>query len=197
METIIQLHAGDSLIIVDMQNDFLPGGSLAVSDGDKVIAPLNRAIYLFSEKGLPIFATREWHPPNHISFKGQGGLWPPHCVQHTRGASFAGALDLPCSGHIISKAMSADQDAYSGFDGTNLHLQLRSMRITRLFIGGLATDYCVKATVLDARKLGYSVYVLNDCIRAVNMNPDDDKKALAEMQAAGAVHIQVEHITKG
>ena len=197
MKTIIQLHAGDSLIIVDMQNDFLPGGSLAVPDGDKVIAPLNRAIFLFGEKGLPIFATRDWHPPNHISFKEQGGLWPPHCVQHTRGVSFASALDPPCSGHIISKAMSADQDAYSGFDGTNLHLQLRSMRITRLFIGGVATDYCVKATVLDARKLGYSVYVLNDCIRAVNMNPDDDKKALAEMQAAGAVHIQVEQITKG
>ena len=197
METIIQLHAGDSLIIVDMQNDFLPGGSLAVPDGDKVIAPLNRAIFLFGEKGLPIFATRDWHPPNHISFKEQGGLWPPHCVQHTRGASFASALDLPCLGHIISKAMSADQDAYSGFGGTNLHFQLRSMRITRLFIGGVATDYCVKATVFDARKLGYSVYVLNDCIRAVNMNPDDDKKALAEMQAAGAVHIQVEQITKG
>jgi nicotinamidase/pyrazinamidase len=195
MGPMIPLHVGDSLILVDIQNDFLPGGILAVPDGDKVIPPLNRALFLFGEKGLPIFATRDWHPPKHISFREQGGLWPAHCVQHTRGASFASALDLPCSGHIISK--SAAKDVYSGFDGTDLHLQLQSIGVNRLFVGGLATDYCVKFTVLDARDLGYRVYVLTDCIRAVNMNPNDGKKALAEMEAAGAIHIQMEQIAKG
>lgn len=185
MDALI-LSPGDALFIVDVQNDFLPGGSLEVPDGDQVIPPLNQALFLFGEANLPIFASRDWHPADHSSFIEQGGTWPPHCVQHTRGASFANKLDIPCSIRIISKATSIEEDAYSAFDKTNLHLELQSLRIGRLIIGGLATDYCIKATVLDGLRLGYEIFVLEDAIRAVNGHPDDGDKAILEMQEAGA-----------
>ena len=186
---------GDALILVDVQNDFLTGGNLAVKDGDAILAPLNRAIFLFQEKKLPIFATRDWHPENHCSFKTRGGPWPPHCVQHTKGASFAYDLNLPCSAKIISKAVSPGREAYSDFDQTSLHLLLQSLKANRLFVGGLATDYCIKATVLDALKLHYEVFVLIDAVRAVNVQPDDGDKALATMNAQGAHLISSEQLS--
>jgi len=178
-----QLHprAGDALIAVDVQNDFLPGGSLAVADGDAVVPVLNAYIDVFRQRRLPIYATRDWHPAGHCSFQAQGGPWPPHCVAETGGAAFAPALNLPSDATIVSKATHSDQDAYSGFQGTDLAKRLRAQAVTRLFIGGLATDYCVLNTVRDALAEGFTVLLLEDAIRAVNVQPDDGEKALADM----------------
>jgi len=181
-----QLQPGDALLIVDMQNDFLPGGNLAVPHGDEVVPVLNRAIGAFEAQGLPVYATRDWHPERHCSFHAQGGPWPPHCVAHTRGAEFAPALRLPPAATVISKATSADRDAYSGFEGTDLDQRLRAAGIRRLFVGGLATDYCVLNTVRDALRLGYDVQLLTDAIRAVEVQSGDGQRAEEEMARLGA-----------
>jgi nicotinamidase/pyrazinamidase len=186
---LLRLKKGDALIIVDLQNDFLPGGSLAVPHGDEVIPVLNQYRGAFQAKGLPIFATRDWHPPNHCSFKAQGGPWPPHCIAETAGAQFAPDLILPGSTVIISKATEPDKEAYSGFSGKDLDERLRSAHIQRLFIGGLAIDYCVLNTVKDAIERSYKVFLLQDAVRAVNANPDDGKEAEEEMARLGAVSI--------
>jgi nicotinamidase/pyrazinamidase len=183
---------GDALILVDVQHDFLPGGSLGVADGDAIIEPLNAAIEQFSRQGLPVVATRDWHPSNHISFAAQGGPWPPHCVQGTHGAQFDPALRIPEGAIIISKASDPAHDAYSGFQGTDLDEQLRALGVRRVFVGGLATDYCVLNTVLDARRLGYQVVLLADAVRAVNVQPDDGEAALAQMAEAGAVAVRTD-----
>ena len=181
---------GDALVIVDVQNDFLPGGSLAVPRGDQVIAPLNRWIARFAAAGLPVYATRDWHPVDHCSFAAQGGPWPPHCVAGTPGAAFADALGLPSDATVIGKATRQDADAYSGFAGTDLHERLRHAGVKRLFVGGLATDYCVLNTVRDALGLGYGVALLTAAVRAVDVQPGDGDRALAEMIAAGAVAVE-------
>jgi nicotinamidase/pyrazinamidase len=183
------LERGDALIIVDVQNDFLPGGSLAVPQGDAVVPVLNAYIDAFAQHGLPIYATRDWHPAQHCSFKDQGGPWPPHCVADSRGARFAADLRLPPATAIVSKATAAAQDAYSGFQGTDLDAQLRAAGVRRLFIGGLATDYCVLNTVKDALAHHYTVYLLQDAIRAVNVQPQDGARAENEMRRLGAVAI--------
>ncbi|SDH47470.1 nicotinamidase [Propionivibrio dicarboxylicus] len=185
-----RLQSGDALLIVDVQNDFLPGGQLAVTDGDTVIAPLNRWIERFQAAGLPIFATRDWHPAAHCSFIAQGGPWPNHCVANTDGARFATALRLPKNAKVISKATTVEVDAYSGFGGTDLSDLLQHTGSQRLFIGGLATDYCVLNTVLDACRLGYNVVLLSEAIRAVNVQAGDGARAIAEMQAAGATLLE-------
>ncbi|MCR4332821.1 MAG: nicotinamidase [Sulfuricaulis sp.] len=182
----ISLSAGDAFIVVDVQNDFLPGGSLAVPDGDAVVPVLNRYLAEFSARELPVYTTRDWHPANHCSFKAQGGPWPPHCVAESPGAQFAALLRFPSGTLVISKATQPDKDAYSGFEGTDLGARLRARKIKRLFVGGLATDYCVLNTVRDALSLGHEVYLLTDAIRAVNVKPDDGRKAKAEMQRLGA-----------
>ncbi|MEM3151578.1 MAG: isochorismatase family protein, partial [Candidatus Bathyarchaeia archaeon] len=146
----VKVDKESALIIVDVQNDFLPGGALPVPNGDKVIPILNKYIELFNKVGAAIFATRDWHPPNHISFKTQGGIWPPHCIQNSKGAEFASNLKLPKNVNIISKAVNPNMEAYSGFEGTDLALKLKELGVKKVFIGGLATDYCVKNTVLDA-----------------------------------------------
>lgn len=181
---------GDALLIVDVQKDFLPGGQLAVPAGNEVVAPLNDWIARFASADLPVFATRDWHPADHCSFQAQGGPWPPHCVAETEGAEFADGLELPPSSTIIGKATHVDTDAYSGFAGTDLHQLLQRHGVNRLFIGGLATDYCVLNSVRDALKLGYKVHLLMAGMRAVNVNPEDGAKAIAEMIAAGAVAVE-------
>jgi nicotinamidase-related amidase len=180
-------QAGDALLVIDVQNDFLPGGSLAVAHGDEVIAPLNGYIELFHRRGLPIFASRDWHPADHVSFAAQGGPWPPHCVPGTPGAEFAKALHLPPETEVISKDSRAD--VYSDFQETDLAGQLHQREIVRLFVGGLATDYCVRATVEDAIKAGFSVVLLADAVRAVNVHPHDGEEALRAMEEEGAILI--------
>ncbi|MDT8453514.1 MAG: nicotinamidase [Gammaproteobacteria bacterium] len=186
--------SGDALLIVDVQNDFLSEGKLAVPDGDEVVPALNRYIQAFTRHDLPVYATRDWHPENHCSFRPQGGQWPSHCVANTRGAEFADDLALPENTTIISKATRADKDAYSGFDNTDLDTHLKNDHITTIYIGGLATDYCVLNTVKDALKNGYRVYLLTDAIRAINAQPGDGERAINEMQQAGAELISADRI---
>jgi nicotinamidase/pyrazinamidase len=183
------LQEGDALIVVDVQVDFVPGGNLAAPEGEEVVPVINRYIRAFHDKGLPIFATRDWHPANHCSFQAQGGPWPPHCIQETEGAQFAAGLQLPEEAIIISKATRPDADAYSGFDHTELHERLQALGVRRLFIGGLATDYCVRATVIDARSLGYEAVLLEDAVRAIDAQPGDEQQAKQEMLEAGAKRI--------
>jgi nicotinamidase/pyrazinamidase len=194
MEPIVPLREGDALIIVDVQNDFLAGGALAVAHGNEVVPALNEYIEAFRARGLSIFATRDWHPANHCSFQSQGGPWPVHCVQNTRGAQFAPDLHLPPDVAIISTGSAPEKEAYSGFQDTDLHQRLRALHLQRLFIGGLATDYCVLATVKDGLSLGYTVFLLLDAIRPVNVHPDDGPKAQEEMLRSGATGVTVRMI---
>ena len=184
----------DALLIVDVQNDFCPGGALAVADGDRVVPALNRYIERFQKSRLPIFATRDWHPEKTRHFKAYGGLWPPHCIQGTKGAEFSADLRLPPNAVVVSAGMAADEEGYSGFDGrdekgTALAELLRAQGVGRLFVGGLATDYCVKHTVLDGLKQGFHVVLLEDAARAVNLEPGDGERAIEAMVQAGAEKI--------
>ncbi len=182
----IILQPGDALLLVDVQKDFLPGGALAVPRGDEVVPILNHCLNKFQKRSLPTYASRDWHPPNHCSFTEQGGPWPAHCVQTTEGAQFSDALVLPESAEIISKAWMPDEETYSAFQKTDLNENLKTGNIRRLFVGGLATDYCVLNSVKDAIQLGYTVYLLEDAIRAVNVHPEDGRKAIEEMTRMGA-----------
>ena len=175
-----------ALIVVDVQNDFCPGGSLAVSQGNEVVAPLNKLMKEFLDRGEPVFKTRDWHPAKTKHFAAYGGTWPVHCVQGTPGAEFhPDLLDDPRI-TIISKGINERADGYSGFDGTNLAQLLRDEGVEEVWIGGLATDYCVKHTVLDARREGLEVKALADAMRPVNVNLNDGRRAIEEMRAAGA-----------
>lgn len=175
-----------ALIVVDVQNDFCPGGALAVAHGDEVVAPLNKLMKEFLDRGEPVYKTRDWHPNTTKHFTDYGGTWPVHCVQNTRGAEFHPDLLEDSRITVISKGFDESADGYSGFDGTELAQSLREQRVDEVWIGGLATDYCVKETVLDARKEGFEVKALADVMRPVNLNPADGGKALEEMSAAGA-----------
>jgi nicotinamidase-related amidase len=172
-------------LVVDVQVDFCPGGSLAVEGGDEVVAGLNAVIGASETSGLPIFFTRDWHPRDHISFKDRGGVWPPHCIQGTPGAGFHPGLLVPAVATIISKGDQSDAEAYSGFQGTDLSLKLRNHGVGRIFLGGLTTDYCVRQSALDALRLGFKVDVLVDCIRAVDVHPGDGDRALEELKNSG------------
>lgn len=180
------LRAGDALLIVDVQNDFLPGGALGVPQGDEVIPVLNAWIDRFADAGLPVFATRDWHPPAHASFADHGGPWPPHCIAGTAGAGFAQDLKLPAGTVIVSKGTQRDDPGYSAFAGSGLAQRLRSAQVRRLFVGGLATDYCVLHTVRDARANGFEVVLLGDAMHAVDVHPGDGATAIAEMRRLGA-----------
>ena len=182
----LQPVAGDALLVVDVQNDFLPGGSLAVPHGDEVVPVLNRCLALFSANKLPIYASRDWHPANHRSFRAQGGPWPPHCVQGSHGAEFAASLALPADAVVISKDYTPELSTYSDFTETDFDQRLRATKVRRLFVGGLATDYCVLNTVKDALALGYTTIVLTDTIRPVEVKAGDGERALAEMRRLGA-----------
>lgn len=178
---------GDALIVVDVQNDFLPGGALAVPRGDEVVPVLNGYIACFTARHLPVFATRDWHPPDHCSFQAAGGPWPPHCIATTPGAAFAPGLNLPADAHIVSKATAREPDSYSGFGGTDLALKLARARVKRVFVGGLATDYCVFNTVADAVAEGFETVLLLDGVRAVDVHPGDGAAAIVRMQELGAL----------
>jgi nicotinamidase/pyrazinamidase len=172
--------------VIDVQRDFCPGGALAVKDGDKVVPKLNRVIEAFKGSSLPVFFTRDWHPPRHISFKDQGGIWPPHCVKGSVGAKFHPKLNVPRGAVVISKGTKEDYEAYSGFQATDLEKRLTELGVQEIFIGGLATDYCVKESVLDALEAGLKVYVIKDGVRGVNLRACDSKVALQEVVAKGA-----------
>jgi nicotinamidase/pyrazinamidase len=174
-----------ALIVVDVQNDFCPGGSLAVERGDEVVAPLNRLIEEFLARGEPVYKSRDWHTATTKHFEAYGGTWPVHCVQGTRGAEFHPDLTEDPRVRVVSKG-EGDEDNYSAFDGTTLAEDLRRERVEEVWVGGLATDYCVKNTVLDAMRAGFKVRALRDAMRAVNLQPGDDTRAVEEMRAAGA-----------
>jgi nicotinamidase/pyrazinamidase len=174
-----------ALIVVDVQNDFCPGGTLAVPDGDQVVAPLNRLIAEFLANDEPVFASRDWHPRQTHHFAEFGGTWPVHCVQNTTGAGFHPDLVRDSRIQIISKGLG-DTDCYSAFDETDLADRLRSENIDEVWVGGLATDYCVKQTVLDAVAKGFAVKAIEETMRPVELQPGDGERAVEEMSAAGA-----------
>ena len=177
----------DALLLVDVQNDFCPGGALPVPQGDEIMPELNAWIDEADRRGIPIFASQDWHPDGHISFAEQGGPWPQHCVQGTHGAAFRAELALPESARVVQKGTRGDMDAYSAFQGTDLAAKLADLDVSRVWVGGLALDYCVKASVLDAIESGFQVGLILEGSRAVNVNPGDGDAAIAEMVEAGAV----------
>jgi nicotinamidase/pyrazinamidase len=193
----MQLTETDALLIIDVQNDFLPGGALAVSGGNEIVPLLNRYIALFAQQRLPVIATRDWHPADHCSFVAQGGIWPAHCVANSEGAAFPALLALPPSTVCISKATNKRQDAYSAFDHTDLANRLHLLGTSRLFAGGLATDYCVLHSVIDALSLGFQVCLLMDAVRAVDARPDDGQDAIKAMLMRGAVPVSLVDIQGG
>lgn len=187
----IHLEQGDALLVIDMQVDFLPGGALGVEAGHEVVAPINHLIELYGAAGLPIFASRDWHPVGHCSFNAQGGPWPPHCMAGTPGAEFTAELALPDDAVIISKADTVALDAYSAFGGTDLASQLRAREVTRVTVVGLATDYCVLNTVTDALEEGLDTLIVPEAMRAVDVEPGDGRRAMDRMVARGAVPVRL------
>jgi len=189
----MKLVETDALLIVDVQRDFLPGGALAVPHGDEVVPVLAELAGIFSAASLPVVASRDWHPPDHCSFAEQGGPWPPHCVAGTPGAELDAALSLPAATRIVDKAVATDTDAYSAFEGTDLADWLRQQGVRRVFVGGLATEYCVLNTAADALRNGYQVVLLEDAIRAID--DTDGQRAIdslrdmnATVLASGEIH---------
>jgi nicotinamidase/pyrazinamidase len=187
----IHLEPGDALLVIDMQVDFLPGGALGVANGHEVVAPINHLIGLFAAQSLPIVASRDWHPADHVSFQARNGPWPPHCVADTPGAAFAAELALPDDAVVVSKADTPDVDAYSAFAGTTLSAQLRERGITRVTVCGLATDYCVLNTVTDALEEGFDTLIVPEAMRAVDVQPGDGTRAIDRMVARGAVPVRL------
>src|SRR5947209_7820161 len=181
---VSQLKQGDALLLVDPQNDFCPGGSLPVPDGDRVMPVLNDWAAAAEAAGVPIFVSRDWHPPRTTHFSDLGGVWPPHCIAGTRGAEFHPTLKLPPTAIIVSKGMGETEDAYSAFQardaqGTGLTDLLKRSDIRHLYVMGLATDYCVKASALGGRESGFQVTAVGDGMRAVNLQPNDGADAVA------------------
>lgn len=188
-----------ALLVVDVQNDFCPGGALGVSEGDKIIPNINKYIKIFAQRKLPIFITRDWHPKKTAHFKKFGGLWPVHCVENTKGAKFHPKLKLLKEAIIVSKGMDPQKDAYSAFqaedtNGKLLLSLLKKLQIDELYIAGLATDYCVRFTTLEAIKQGFKVKVLIDAIKGVNLKPDDSENAIREMVEKGAKKITLKEV---
>ncbi|MFA5261216.1 MAG: bifunctional nicotinamidase/pyrazinamidase [Candidatus Omnitrophota bacterium] len=179
-----------ALVLVDVQNDFCPGGALPVPDGDKIISRCNRYLEMFQKAGRLIVLSRDWHPSETRHFKTQGGVWPVHCVRETQGAQFHPELILPKETVVVSKGEGDDDDSYSAFQGTDargrcLEKVLKDDRVGEIYVGGLATDYCVKATCLDGIRLGFRVSLLKDASKGVNIKPDDSVRAISEMENAG------------
>ena len=190
-----------ALLVVDVQLDFCPGGALPVAAGDAVVSPLNRYIAIFWQRGRPIFASRDWHPADSEHFKENGGSWPKHCIQESDGAAFHPKLLLPKETIVISKGISRWDDGYSAFDGvttngTPFSMLLKRMGIDRIYVGGLATDYCVKASVLSGLGEGFAMTLLTDAVRGVELVPGDTQAAIEEMLAAGAETTDLDDIVK-
>ncbi len=177
----IRIMETDALVVVDPQNDFLPGGSLAVCDGNRIFEPINRVMPLFDH----VWATRDWHPPEHAYFTEHGGIWPFHCLQGTPGAEFSNLLDQKPIQAVISKGTNVETDGYSAFAETDFARQLHDAGVTRVFFCGLATDYCVKMSALDSMQQGFETFVLTDAIAAVNVHAGDDAAALKELETQG------------
>ena len=180
-----------ALLIVDVQHDFCPGGALAVGEGDAVVPPLRRLAARFGALGLPVYASRDWHPPDSTHFARNGGEWPVHCVQGTPGARLREDLELPASTMIVTTGQTRTDEGYSAMAGEvsgrgTMLADLQARKVDHLYVGGLATDYCVKHSVLDALHNGIGVTVLTDAIRAVDLRPGDAERALEEMRQAGA-----------
>ncbi len=184
------MEINKALLIVDVQNDFCPGGALGVQDGDRIVPVLNQYIERFAQAGMPVFVTRDWHPPRTSHFNTAGGIWPPHCVQGSKGAEFHPDLKIGNDAVVLSKGTAVNEDSYSAFDaadarGVVLKDLLRQRRIERIYVGGLATDYCVKETVLDGLRQGFQVVLLQDAICGVNLQPEDSAQAIDTMVKAG------------
>jgi nicotinamidase/pyrazinamidase len=187
-----------ALLIIDLQNDFCFGGKLPVPGGDKVIGPLNGYIQIFQAKGLPVFASRDWHPEKTKHFKDSGGDWPKHCIQHTKGAEFHSSLSLPESAVILSAGMDPESEGYSAFEGKSQNGKrfqevLEEQNIQKLYIGGLATEFCVKHTVLEALSRGFKVQLLVDAIAGIDSG--QAKKAKEEMIAKGAEKMTLDELS--
>lgn len=183
----------DALIIVDVQRDFIDGGALEVKGSIKIIPMINRYIELFTLCGAKIVASRDWHPPNHSSFKPYGGPWPAHCIRNTEGAEFHPNLRLPSDTIIISKATEPEQEAYSAFQNTDLETKLKEFEVKRAFICGVATEYCVKNTALDAHALGFETFLLLDAIKG--LGEESSEKAIKEMMDCGIKVIKLEDLS--
>jgi nicotinamidase/pyrazinamidase len=184
----MQIEPTDALIVVDPQNDFLPGGSLAVPDGNRILEPINALMPHFGY----VVASRDWHPRNHAYFQANGGPWPWHCLARTFGAQFSPLLHTDQIDDVVSKGTDPKTDGYSAFADTDLSLLLRKHGVRRVFVCGLATDYCVKATTLEAIANGFDAVVIADAIAGIDVKPGDVDRALDEMRAKGAQLIAVE-----
>lgn len=195
------MEKNEALVIIDVQNDFCAGGALEVKDADRVVPLLNRYIELFSAKGLPVFASRDWHPQKTIHFKEYGGKWPRHCIQGTKGAEFHPELKLPSDTVVISAGSGPEEEGYSMFEGrddagNSAYDSLKQKGIEHVYIGGIATDYCVRASTIDALKSGFKVTLLTDAIKGVDLEPGDSEKAIDEMIGAGAKPATLDEIKR-
>ena len=180
----VELGPGDALLVVDVQNDFCPGGALPIPDGDRVVPVLNEWAAAAERAGVPVYASRDWHPRGHPSFSPEGGQWPVHCLQDTPGAAFHPGLRLPEATVVVTKGTRFDKDQYSAFDDTGLDARLRKDGVMRLWVGGLAQDVCVRASVLDALRAGYDVTVIPDA--SLPVTPAGGADAVERMRDAGA-----------
>jgi nicotinamidase-related amidase len=187
----VAIRPDDALVVVDVQHDFLPGGALAVAEGARIFDPINALAPRFAR----VYATRDWHPAHHSSFAEHGGPWPVHCVAHSHGAAFDERLDRAHVDVVVDKGVHPATDGYSGFAATTLAEDLRAHGVHRVFVCGLATDYCVKATALDALGAGFAAVVVADAAAAVNVTPGDEERALAELRAAGVAIVHSSEVT--
>lgn len=190
-----------ALLVVDIQNDFCPGGALGIPEGDRIIPAVNKYIRIFSKNKWPIFATRDWHPVKSKHFKDFGGVWPVHCIHNTKGAAFHPQLKLTKETILLYKGMDPEKDSYSTFQaedekGLSLPKLLKITGISEIYIAGLATDYCVKYSAIDALKLGFKVKILTDAIQGVNLKPRDSEKAIQKITAMGAKKITLKDMER-
>jgi len=181
---IPRFEPGDLLLIIDVQNDFCPGGALPIEEGDRVVPVLNSWLQAADAAGIPIYLSRDWHPQGHLSFAESGGPWPTHCLQDSAGADFHPDLEVPAETVVVTKGTRFDQDQNSAFDQTGLAAWLQRQQTRRIYVGGLAEDVCVLATVLDGCAAGFEMVMIADATRPVTAAGGE--QALEKMRQAGA-----------